>query len=109
MAVIEANEKNFDELVQGEYAVVDFYGDHCGACVFTAPYFRSASDEMAFIDFIKVNTSAYPSLAKRFDIKSLPTFIYFEKGKPVHKSIGGMDTKMINKQIAELLYGKREF
>lgn len=108
MAVIEANDKNFDELIQGEYAMVDFYGEHCGACVFTAPYFRAAAEEMAFIDFIKVNTSIYPSLAKRFDIKGLPTFIYFEKGKRVHQSVGGLDEKMLKKQVAEMLYGNRD-
>ena len=37
MAVIEATPENFDQLVQTEYAMVDFYGDHCGACDFTAP------------------------------------------------------------------------
>ena len=30
MAVIEATEENFDQLVQGaEYVMVDFYGDNC--------------------------------------------------------------------------------
>lgn len=49
MAVIEATPENFDQLVQTEYAMVDFYGDHCGACVFTAPFYRQAADEMAFV------------------------------------------------------------
>ena len=45
MAVIEATSENFDELIQtAEYAVVDFYGDHCGACVATAPYYREGMD-----------------------------------------------------------------
>ena len=60
MAVIEATEENFDQLVQGaEYVMVDFYGDNCGACVGTAPYYREVADDMAFIRFIQVNTSVY--------------------------------------------------
>lgn len=108
MAVIEATEQNFEECIQCEYAMVDFYGEHCGACVFTAPYFREAADAFAFIHFVKVNTSAYPALAKRFDIKALPTFVYFQNGQPVHRTTGGMDAKMIRKELSVLLYGKEE-
>ena len=37
--VYEATSKNIDELLQTDYAVVDFYGDHCGACVALAPVY----------------------------------------------------------------------
>ena len=54
MAIIEATGENFDELVNSaEYVMVDFYGDHCGACVATAPYYREVADDMAFIRFIR--------------------------------------------------------
>ena len=77
MAVIEATDKNFDDAVRDGYSMVDFYGDHCGACMFSAPYFREAADDMALVNFVKVNISDYPELAKRFDIKGLPTFVFF--------------------------------
>ena len=56
MTVIEATAQNFDQLIQGEYVMVDFYGDHCGACAFTAPFLRQAASDMAYITFVKVNT-----------------------------------------------------
>ena len=60
MAVIETTSENFDEMVNSaEYVMVDFYGDHCGACVGTAPYYREVADDMAFIKFLQVNTSVY--------------------------------------------------
>ena len=104
MAVIEATPETFDQLVQAEYAMVDFYGDHCGACVFTAPFYRQAADEMAFVKFIKVNTSAYPELGKRFGVVGLPTFLYFRDGKEAFRSTGGMDLKRIREQLSHLLY-----
>ena len=103
MAVLEATPENFDELIQAEYAMVDFYGDHCGACVFTAPFYRQAADEMAFVKFIKVNTSAYPELGKRFGVVGLPTFLYFRDGKEAFRSTGGMDLKRIREQLSHLL------
>lgn len=104
MAVIEATEQNLDELLNAQYAVVDFYGEHCGACVFTAPFYRAAADELAMIRFIKLNTSEFPKVAQRFGISALPTFLYFRNGEIVHKSIGGMDRKMIDQQVAAMLY-----
>lgn len=104
MAVIEATEQGFDELIKEGYSMVDFYGDHCGACVFTAPHFREAADDMAFIKFIKVNTSQYPKMAERFDIIGLPTFLYFCDGEIVHRSDGGMDLRRIQEELAAMLY-----
>ena len=84
--------------------MVDFYGDHCGACMFSAPYFREAADDMALVNFVKVNTSDYPELAKRFDIKGLPTFVFFLDGKEIGRRDGGMDRKTINAELAKILY-----
>ena len=72
--------------------------------MYTAPYFRKVADDMSFIRFIKVNTSVYPDMAERFDIRSLPTFLYFREGEIVHKSIGGMDENRIHKELAQMLY-----
>ncbi len=105
MAVIEATSEKFDELIQtAEYAVVDFYGDHCGACVGTAPYYREVADDMAFIKFIQVNTSVHRDLAKRFRIMGIPAFRFFKNGELVHKSTGGMDTERIHEELAKMLY-----
>lgn len=104
MTVIEATAQNFDQLIQGEYVMVDFYGDHCGACAFTAPFLRQAASDMAYITFVKVNTTHQSELAKRFDIKALPTFVYFCKGKEVYRNAGGMALETIHKELSKLLY-----
>ena len=105
MAVIEATNENFDELIrEKDSAMVDFYGDHCSACVFTAPCLRDVADDLAEIQFVKVNTSTCPELAKRFDIKGLPTFLYFYKGEQVQRNDGGMDRNMILEKISGMLY-----
>ncbi len=104
MTVIEATTENFDQLIQDEYVMVDFYGEHCGACVFTAPYLRQAASDMAYITFVKVNTTYQPELAKRFDIKALPTFVYFREGKEVYRKVGGMDLEAIHAELAQMLY-----
>ncbi len=104
MAVIEATAETFDELIQTEYAMVDFYGDHCGACAFTAPFFREVSDDLAMIRFIKVNTTRYPEFTKRFDISGIPVFLCFRNGELTHRKDGAMDRETILASLAKMMY-----
>ncbi len=105
MTVTEATKENFDSLIQEEYVMVDFYGEHCGACVATAPFLRQAASDMAYISFIKVNTTFQTELAKRYDIKALPTFVYFRNGEEVFRNEGSMELESIHKRLSKLLYG----
>lgn len=104
MALYEATEKNFDELIAEGYAVVDFYGSHCGPCKALAPVLNEASNDLAMLKFIKVCTDDEKTLADRFDIHLVPTLLFFREGKVIHQCKGYMDRQTLNNQIAKLLY-----
>lgn len=104
MAVYEATSKNIDELLQADYAVIDFYGDHCGACVVLEPVYNEASNDLAMIRFIKANVDQDRELGERFNIKALPTLLFFRNGEIVHKEGGAMERKTLNTHIAKMLY-----
>ena len=104
MAIFHGTKDNFDELLDTDYAVVDFYGTFCGACVELAPVFTAASNDYAVLRFIQVNTSKERDLGKRFDIHYIPTTIYFRNGQPVNRAVGSMDRETLDKFIASLLY-----
>lgn len=104
MAVYEATEQTLDELINTEYAVVDFYSDHCGACVYMKPFFEQASNEMSFINFVCINVSAYGKVGAKYNIMAYPTILFMRNGEIVHKYMGGMNRKLINENIAKLLY-----
>ncbi len=104
MATIHATKDTFDDLVRTDYAVADFFGDYCPACVELAPIFTEASNDYAVLRFLKVNTSQERELAQRFDIHYIPTTIYFRNGEPVQKLVGSMDRETMDKCIAALLY-----
>lgn len=104
MAVYEATSKNIDELLQTDYAVIDFYGDHCGACVVLEPVYNEASNDLAMIRFIKANVDQDRELGERFNIKALPTLLFFRNGQIVHKDSGAMERKTLNSHIAKMLY-----
>ncbi len=104
MAIFHATKDNFDELLNTEYAIVDFYGDFCGACVELAPIFTAASNDYAALRFIKVNTSVERELSERFDIHYIPATIYFRNGEPVARAVGSMSREKLDQFIASLLY-----
>lgn len=104
MVVQDASDKSFDQMIQGEYAVAEFFGDHCGGCVILAPVFQETASQMPFIDFIRINVSHNPETAERYDINSLPTLCFFRKGQVVHRTIGSMDRQTLNHHISKMLY-----
>lgn len=104
MTILEANDENFGELIQGEYTVVDFYGDHCGACVMLAPIFEEAANDMPYIRFIHINLSHNPKIGALYKIHAIPTLYFYRNGKIVHNAVGAMDREELNSHIAKMLY-----
>ncbi len=106
MAVYEAlTAAEFDaHMKAAEYVVVDFYGDYCGACVFLAPYFREAANDMPYIRFVKVHFTKNKEIIERYGITALPTLKFFHNGQEVLEDQGGMDRGELNKLIAKMLY-----
>ncbi|MCI9337166.1 MAG: thioredoxin family protein [Lachnospiraceae bacterium] len=102
--VYEATAANYDEQLKAEFVVVDFYGDHCGACVYLAPFYQEAANDMPYIRFVKINISQYPEIGKRYRIKGVPTLKFFRNGEEVHEALGGRDREMLNAELAKMLY-----
>ena len=58
--------------------IVMFHGDHCPACQMAYPEFAEAADDAAgMIKFGHIDTSREYSLASRYNIRGIPTFIIF--------------------------------
>jgi len=69
--------------------LVDFWADWCGPCKMVAPEVHKVAAEMAGKALVlKVDTEAHPTLAAKFRIQSIPNFIVFRNGKPVHQQPG---------------------
>ncbi len=102
--IIQATAENFDALLNTEYAVVDCYGDFCGACVVLEPIYHAAAADLAGISFIEINLTQNWQIAERFGIDAMPTLLFFRNGKEVHRVEGSMDRAELNRHIAQMLY-----
>ncbi len=102
--VYEATDQTFDELIQGSYVAVDFYGTHCGPCRALEPIYNEMSNDLAMLRFVKVNVDQCPELQKRFQIYAVPTLKYFRDGKLFYEGKHHGDRAIMDREIAKLLY-----
>lgn len=87
----------FDHQLKGSLpVVVDFWADWCGPCKMMAPMFAKAAEALEpGARLLKVDTEAFPDIAARFAIRSIPTLIVFADGKEIARQAGVMDTQGI--------------
>ncbi len=71
--------------------LVDFWAEWCGPCKMMNPTLEAFAEEQGeALTIAKVNVDDAPSLAAKFEIRSIPTLILFEKGVEIHRNAGTM-------------------
>ena len=94
-ALVELAEKNFDETISGNKPVlVDFWATWCGPCQFMLPIFdKLAKKYGGKVTFGRLNVDDNQSIAMRFDVYAIPTFIMFMNGKAIDRAVGAVGEK----------------
>lgn len=100
--VIELNNTNFGEVVGSGVVLVDFFADWCGPCRLLAPTIEQLASENPNVKFSKINVDAYPELASRHGVMSIPTLLFFKDGVLKDTSVGVVSKAVIEKKL-ELL------
>jgi thioredoxin 1 len=101
MALI-INAKNIEaEVMQSTLPVViDVYAPWCGPCRMMMPLFDELSQELsAQYKLCKINIDEERDLAIKFNVSSIPTFLFFKNGTLVAKETGGMNKDGLLKKI----------
>lgn len=85
MAAMNWNQKEFQEAIQGEKAVlVDFWAPWCGYCRRIAPaYDRIAQAYGDELLVAKINIDEEPALADMEHIEVIPTLVLYHQGKAI--------------------------
>ena len=72
-------------------AVVDFWATWCGPCRMVAPILDQLASEYAGkVKITKLDVDANQKTAMRFQVRSIPTLLFFKDGKLVDQVIGAV-------------------
>src|SRR5882762_1297729 len=121
MATIALTKDNFEQVVNGnDMVLVDFWAPWCGPCKGFAPVFETSSEKHADIVFGKVNTEDEQDLAASFNIRSIPTLMFFREKVILFSQAGALpgsaleqvitqgrqlDMAIVHKEIADREFG----
>jgi thioredoxin 1 len=94
--------EQFDELLHNvnNLLIVDFYAVWCGPCKRIAPDLEKISNTNTKVTIVKVDVDNNDSISKEYNIKSMPTFLFFKKGKKVGEVVGA-NLNSINDMIKQ--------
>jgi len=71
--------------------VVDFWAEWCGPCRAVAPVLEQLASEYAGkLKVVKVDVDANQQTSMRFNVRSIPTLMFFKNGARVDQVIGAV-------------------
>lgn len=81
-AVQELTASNFDIVIGGKFALVDFYAPYCKYCVELEPDWKQLGENFAFASdrlvIAKVDVDKHKTFMSRYDIQGYPTILFFD-------------------------------
>jgi thioredoxin 1 len=92
---MEINQNNFKTGIvdSDKPSMVDFYAEWCAPCKAIAPMISTLKEEYnGKINVVKIDVDSNPQLAIEYNIRSIPTLMFFKNGNVID-TIKGTATK----------------
>ncbi len=91
--ILEATDDGFVQDVEGHkgLVVVDFWAAWCGPCQVIAPSIEQiAEDYNGKVKVAKLDVDAHPQTPMRFNVRSIPSVLFFKNGAHVDTVVGAV-------------------
>lgn len=105
---LHAGDDRFDDVIrQPGIAVVDFWAPWCRPCRMMEPILGEIALEWADrgVRVVKVNVDEAQELAASFEIRSIPTLVFFRAGEPLFEMVGLVSKPILERELGEITDG----
>jgi thioredoxin 1 len=103
---VTITDQNFETEIESAegLAMVDFWAAWCGPCRMIAPIVEQLAGEYeGKLKVGKLDVDANQRTSARFNVRSIPTILFFKDGKVVDQVVGALPKPMLEKKIQEHL------
>jgi thioredoxin 1 len=84
--------------------LVDFWAPWCAPCKMIAPTLEKLAKEHAGkLIVAKVNTDENPEWAGKFEVRGIPTMLFFFGGNVIHRQMGALPEPFMFEMVNEFL------
>lgn len=83
------------EIPQEGVVVIDFFANWCGPCKRIAPVYEELAKKFTKVTFLKVDVDESETIASKFSVQSLPTFVFLKNGTEVTRIEGADPNRII--------------
>ena len=103
MAEVILTDANFEEeVLKSDIPVlVDFWAPWCGPCQMMGPLVEELANEMdsTKVKIAKLNVDEAQTIAGKYQVMSIPTFLMFKGGEKVDQVVGGMQKETLKEFV----------
>lgn len=101
---VEITDENFADEVENAdgLVLIDFWAEWCGPCRIVSPIVEELANDYA--DTVKVgklNVDANRHTSQRFNIRSIPSILFFKDGQLVDMVVGALPRAALEQKILE--------
>jgi thioredoxin 1 len=83
-------------------AIVDFWAAWCGPCRMVGPIIEQlASEYEGKLKVAKVDVDANQQISMKYNIRSIPSILFFKDGKHIDTVVGAVPKAMLERKIQE--------
>jgi thioredoxin 1 len=103
---VTVTDDNFATVIEGadELALVDFWAAWCGPCRMVAPIVEQLAGEYeGKLKVGKLDVDVNQRTAARFNIRSIPSILFFKNGQVVDTIVGAVPKPILERKIQEHL------
>ncbi len=103
---VTVTDDNFQTEIAGAngLAVVDFWAEWCGPCRMVGPIVEQLAQEyQGRVKVGKLDVDSNPRAASQFNVRSIPTILFFKDGQLVDTVVGAVPRQALEQKIQQHL------